>query len=210
VSRLLPRPRSSTSRCGLRVQARRELVEDRDLRATDEGEGDREALLLSAGQFAIRRVSPAAQAEVGHESLRVCRIPVERGEQAECLAHGHPVRQLALLELDADQGSQPVAIPPGIVAQDADRPGIGDPKAGDRFDGRGLPGAIGSEDAEDLALLDGERQVVHGRAVAIAFAEVFDFDDVHAPSIARGPPGSHRPHVRIVCRGRLKLDPPIG
>jgi len=55
------------------------------------------------------------------------------------------------------------------------------------FDGRGLAGTVRAEDAEDLALLDGERDAVDGRVLAIVLRELGDFDDVHASSIAIGP-----------------------
>ena len=94
---------------------------------------------------------------------RVGRLLVERGEQLERLADGDPVGQLALLELDADEAPESLAVPPGIEPEDADRARVGRPETGDRLDGRGLAGAVRAEDAEDLALLDGERHAVDGR-----------------------------------------------
>ena len=75
-------------------------------------------------------------------------------------------------------------------------PAVGRAEAGDRLDGRGLAGTVGSEDAEDLAFLDGERDAVDGRAVAVALGEVGDFDDVHAPSLA----GGRRDHIGRTSR----------
>ena len=71
-------------------------------------------------------------------------------------------------------------------------PRVRRPQAGDRFDGRRLAGAVRSEDAEDLALLDGERDIVDRRAVAVTLGEVGDFDDVHALSVAERPSRAHR------------------
>ena len=148
---------------GLRVEPGRQLVEDRDLRPADERQGDRQALLLAARQVPVGRVALVVEPEVVDQLARIGRVSVERGEQVERLADGDPVGQLALLELDADEGPQSVAVPPGIEPEHADRAGVGRPQTGDRLDGRGLAGAVRSEDAEDLALLDGERDAVDGR-----------------------------------------------
>ena len=95
-------------------------------------------------------------------SAGVLRVRVERREQLERLADRHAIGQLALLELDAHDLPQAIAIVLGIEPQDADRAAIGLAQAGDRLDRGGLAGAIGAEDAEDLALLDGERHGIHG------------------------------------------------
>jgi len=106
------------------------------------------------------------------------------------------------MELDADEGAQALAIPMRIEAEDPDGAGVGRPETGDRLDGGGLAGAVRSEDAEDLALLNGEGHAVDRRAVAVSLGEVGDFDDVHGPSIAHGPREGHRRGGRISRRGR--------
>ena len=90
-------------------------------------------------------------------------IRVERREQLDGLGDGHPLGQLALLELDADDRSQLISILLWVEPEDADRAAVGLAQAGDRLDGRRLAGAVRPEDAEDLALLDGERDAVDGR-----------------------------------------------
>ena len=186
----------------LRVESGRQLVEDRDPWLTDEREGDRQALLLAAGEVAVRRVALLAETQLIDQRAWIGRIVVERREQLEGLADGHPVGQLALLELDADEAAQALAVPAGIEAQDPDRAGVGRPQTGDRLDGGRLAGAVRSEDAEDLALLDGEGHAVDRRAVAISLGEVGDFDDVHGPSIAHGSGERHRRGGRISRRDR--------
>ena len=98
---------------------------------------------------------------------RIRGLRVERREQVEGLADGHPVGELALLELDADERPQSVAVPARVEAEDPDGAGVGRPETGDRLDGGCLAGAVRSEDAEDLALLDGEGDAVDRRAVAV-------------------------------------------
>ena len=168
----------------LRVEARRQLVEDRDLRLAHERERDREALLLATGQVPVLRVALLGQPEVVDEGPGVFGILVERCEQLDRLHDGHAVRQLALLELDADDRPQPIPILSRIEPEDADRPAVGLAQAGDRLDCRRLASTVRAEDAENLAFLDGEGHAVDGRVLAVVLGEVGDFDDVHAPSIA--------------------------
>ena len=178
---------------GLRVEARRELVEDRDLGVADEGEGDREPLLLAARQLAELGLALVRQPEVGEQPLAVPRPRVERGIEVDGLPDAHLVRQLALLELDADDATELVAVALRVEAEDADRARVRRAQPADRLDGRGLARAVGAEDGEDLALLDREGHAVDGRAVAVALDEVGDFDDVHGPSLAATRSSRHRP-----------------
>ena len=101
----------------LRVEAGRQLVEDGDLRLADEGERDREALLLAAGEVLVGRVALLGQPEVVDQRGRIRRVRVERGEQLERLGDRHAFGQLALLELDADDAPQPIAIAAGDRAR---------------------------------------------------------------------------------------------
>ena len=112
------------------------------LRLAHEGEGDREALLLAAGQVPVVRVALLGQPEVVDQRPRIGRIRVERREQLEGLADGHAVGQLALLELDADERPETIAIPSGVEPEDADRAAVGRAQTGDRLDGRRLAGAV--------------------------------------------------------------------
>ena len=82
ADRLDELPRLAAS---LRVEARRQLVEDRDLRLADEGKGDREALLLAAGQLPVLRVALLGQPEVVDEGIGIGRVRVERREQLDGL-----------------------------------------------------------------------------------------------------------------------------
>ena len=56
---------------GLRVEAGRELVEDRDLRVADERERDREPLLLAARQLAERGLALVGEPEIVEQPLPV-------------------------------------------------------------------------------------------------------------------------------------------
>ena len=69
---------------GLRVQARRRLVEEQHFRAVHQGAGDQQAAGLAAGERVGHRVAPVAEAE-GVDQLR--RAPARgAGGQAEELS----------------------------------------------------------------------------------------------------------------------------
>ena len=76
-------------------------------------------------------------------------------------------------------------------------PAVGDAQSLDALDGGGLAGAVRAEDAEDLPLLDGERDAVHGPAALIGLHQILYFDDVlcggHADRITVRGGVPHRP-----------------
>ena len=171
----------------LRVEARGQLIEDRDLRFADEREGNREALLLAAGQIPILRVALRGQPEVVDEGFRILGIGVEGREQLDGLGDRHAVGELALLELDADECPQAIAIVLRIEPENPDRAGVRPAQSGDRLDRRRLSRAVRPEDSEDLPLFDAEGDAVDSRSAVVALGDVGDFDDVHAPRMALAP-----------------------
>src|ERR1019366_4504074 len=54
--------------------------------------------------------------------------------------------------------------------------GVGAQETGDQLHRRGLAGAIGAEEAEDVAAFDGEGHAVNGANGAEGFNQAFDFD----------------------------------
>jgi hypothetical protein len=58
-----------------------------------------------------------------------------------------------------------------VEARDARRAAGGPQHAHKHLHGGGLAGAVGAEQAEHLALLDGEREVAHGDEVAVGLGE---------------------------------------
>ena len=161
----------------LRIQAGGELVEDGQLRATDERQRDRQPLALAAGQVGEAIVALGLEPEQLEQPLRVGGIAVEGGEQLKRLPHAQLVGELGGLELDPDPLAELLrsctASRPSTLIDAA----VGPAQAADGFHGRRLAGAVGSEDAEDLASVDRERDVVDGERVAVAHAEMVDGHD---------------------------------
>jgi hypothetical protein len=54
--------------------------------------------------------------------------------------------------------------------------GVGAQEAGDQLHRRGLAGAIGAEEAQDVAAFDGESDTVHSANGAESFNQAFNFD----------------------------------
>ena len=83
-----------------------------------------------------------------------------------------------------------VAVATGIEPEDLDGPAVGGPEARDGLDGRGLAGAVGAEDAEDLALLDGERDAVDGARPAYCLVRSVTSMTFMHRACRRPPPGT--------------------
>jgi ATP-binding cassette, subfamily B, bacterial len=108
---------------------------------------------------------------------RVGWLPVERGEQFHGLADVDEQRQRAFLQLDSDPLPDRGPVGLWVQAEHPYRAGVRDPQPRDALDGRRLPGAVRSDDAEDLSPLDTERHVLHSDAGAVGLAQVVNRDD---------------------------------
>ena len=144
---------------GLRVQPGRQLVQHRDRRPPDQGERDRQSLLLSAREVPEERPALVGQAQGRHELLRVVRVPVEGGVEQQGLC-GSQLRRLgALLQLHAHPLAQHGVVHERIEAEHPDSPCVRHAEPDDALHGRRLASAVGAEQAEDLAL--GHRETPH-------------------------------------------------
>ena len=107
---------------GLRVEPGRELVEDRDPRPADERQGDRQALLLAAREVAVGRVALVVEPEVVDQLARVGRLR-RRTRRTARAPRATVIRSGSSLSWSwtPTSGPQPVAVPPRIEPEDADR-----------------------------------------------------------------------------------------
>jgi len=99
---------------GLRVEARGQLVEDRDLRVADQGQRDGQPLLLAAGQRPELAAGLVREAQVAQQVVRVRGVVVEAGVLLDRLADGDPQRQRRLLQLEPDALAQGGAVGGGV------------------------------------------------------------------------------------------------
>jgi hypothetical protein len=103
---------------------------------------------------------------------------VQRGEQPQCLADPQLVGQGSVLQLGADAAAQAVAGRRRVEAEDLRRAAVRPTQALEDLDGGRLSGAVGAEQAEQLATADGEGHAVEDVGRPVALAQPIDFDDV--------------------------------
>src|SRR6185295_20235663 len=107
----------------LRIEPRRRLVEEQDLRVADERAGDRQALLLAARELADAGVALFGQRKLGEDGLGIAAAGVERGEEAHRFADGQLLVELRLLKRDAEPLAQLALALVPAAAEDLDLPG---------------------------------------------------------------------------------------
>lgn len=157
-------------------------------RQREHGTGREQGVRPPAGEFAEAAVQVRSEPEAFGQGSPAGGVRVERGVQFEGLADGELGLEFTPLELDAENPGDPLVVGDRVEAGDADPAGVGDAQALDAFDGGRLAGAVGAEDAEDLALLDGEGEAVHDGPAPVGRAQIGDFDEGHGtkPSGGRG------------------------
>ncbi len=158
---------------GLRVQGAGRLVEDEDGRVPQDGAGDRQALLLAAGE-AVAALPHHGVVAVGqrHEVVVDLRDPggrdelvIGRGRLGEPQVVGHRgVEEVGLLGDDADRGRQRVERHvPHVGAVDRDTAGRHVVQARDEVAEGGLARTCLADDRQAMAGRDGHVDVAQGR-----------------------------------------------
>ena len=180
-----------------RVERREGLVEQQDVGIGGQRAGDGDALAHAAGKLGRPAVGGVAEADhvdvapharlpLGARHALEDRVDGERHVGAD----GEPRHQRIGLEDDAAVGAG--ALDP--VAADGDLAGVGHGEAGHQRDEGRLARAGEAHDGHDLALLDGEVDVVQHlgppAGVAVALAHAPEFEESHGCSPA--PSGSCR------------------
>ena len=194
---------------GLRVESGGQLVEEHHLRVVDERQGDQQPLLLAARQRHEPGVALVAQAELLEQAVAVDGGAVERCPQPDGLAHRDALLELRLLQLHADPLLQRPHVAHRIEPQHADDAAVGRAQPFDALHRGGLAGAVGADEAEDLALVDVEAHTVDRDGAAVGLAEILDADDGVAGHEAGGPIVSRRwRRVAVRAGGASRGCPP--
>src|SRR6185312_3234574 len=136
---------------GGRIEAGRGLVEEDQLRVADQREGDVEPPPLAARERLAGPVRLAAQADERDRVVDRPRRAVVAGVELEALAHRQAGLGARLLEDDADAVAPGAAGAGRVGAEDGHVPLGALPEALEDLDDRGLAGAVGTEEREDLA-----------------------------------------------------------
>jgi hypothetical protein len=160
------------------IQPGRRLVQEQQLGLADEAKPHVQPALLAAGQ----RLDPGAGllCQSHHVQHLVDRagMRVEPRTAGEHLAHRQEGLDGEFLQHDAHLRPQPALRPAGarVDAEHLDDPGVPAPEALEYLDRGGLARAVRAEQGEDLARLDLEAYVGHGRQRTVGLAEIFHAD----------------------------------
>jgi len=162
----------------LGVEAGGGLVEEKNARIVDESHGQREALLLAAGEFAVESVAFFDEAETFEEFFGIAAAGIEAGEKFDGFESFQFVGQRSGLESGADFVFEFYGVAMGIETADADAAAVEIAETFEDFDGGGFSGAVGAEEAEDFAFVDAEADATDGFEIAVTLDEIFDLDDL--------------------------------
>lgn len=167
------------------VEAGRGLVHQEQTRLVQQRLGEFDPPPHAAAEFLDVVLAPIGQAELVEVALDAgLELGAGHAEEpavvAEVLLGGEFDVEAGALEDDAEALADGVGLGEGVAAEDADdgaRPG-GSEHGGDDAEEGGLAPAVGAEDAEDLALGDGEVDAVERGAVGLGVGvrEVLDVD----------------------------------
>src|ERR1019366_1728854 len=185
---------------GLGVEAGGGLVEKEHLRVVEQGERQGEPLLLPAGEFAVLRVALLPELQALQELVAIHGTGVEGVEELHGLVDLDLLLEVGGLQADADAVLELAGLHLGIAAEDADASAGARAQALEDFDGGGLTGAIGAEQAEDIAGAHVEIYALDGRKTAVALAQGFHLDGIVHEFSSLSQAG--------VPRGPVKVRPP--
>src|SRR2546430_14870939 len=159
------------------IEAAGRLVEDQQSRAMHEGL-DQHHLALVSGRV-LAELATGIELETVDKLLEVGVIDTttQMGEVLE----GLPTRQIGiesgLTGHVADEALDLQRLLPAIEPGDFRSASVGVQKGHQQTDGRRLPRTVRPEEAEDIALLDLERDFGDAALATVTLAEFFDFDD---------------------------------
>ena len=172
------------------IQARRGLVEDEHRGIMDERLGQAEPLLHPLGEpvdVIVSLVGQVEQVEHFADDLLAVRTGdlVGDGEEVEELPDFHAVVDAEIVGHEADDPPDRHRLGGDRVARDAPLAERRPQQGGQESDRGALAGAVGPDEAEDLALTDGEAQVVDGDEITVILREVDHLDHDSFVSMAR-------------------------
>src|SRR5579864_4326105 len=155
-----------------------------------QGAGERDAL-LHAARKSVDGIALAG-AELGEiEQLvdalfKIGRI-VGAAEEADVVAWRKILIERGRLRHVAEIAAHARGVANGIDTEDADRAAGGPRRAGEHADQRGLAGAVGSEQSENFAGFERQRDGSQRVDTAVAFGEAIELDNIHQMTCISGP-----------------------
>ncbi len=173
-----------------RIDARGGLVEDQDLRLVQHRHRQRQPLPQAHGQRLGQGVEVRFQAEAGHQVLDALprllgRQVVQARMQHQVLADGHLAVQRESLRHVAELAPHLHAAGLDRAAEQRRRALRRRQQAGEHLHGGRLAAAVGAEEAEDLAALDRQGDVVDRHEVPEAAGQALGVDGDFGAGLAR-------------------------
>ena len=163
----------------LGVDAGGGLVKQEEFRSVHDAGGEGQTLFPAAGEFARELVPARGEAEAlergAHGSARVGQA-VEAGDEIEVLLDGEVLVERELLSHVADLVLDAPAFGREVEAEHLALARIEAQEAAHQADRRGLAGAVGAEETDDLAAFDADRDVVDDLGGAEGLAQVAHVD----------------------------------
>ena len=147
---------------GVRVHARGGLVEEHQFGSADQRAGQREPLLLPAGEPTVGGAGRVGQAQRAQQPLRVQRVGGVGGHQVEHLAGPGRGIAAAALQHHADARPQPRVVGDRVQPEHLDGAGVGADEPLAHLHRRGLAGAVGAQQREHLGGVHLEVEVGNG------------------------------------------------
>ena len=163
------------------VEARRGLVEEKDVGLVQEGAGQGDALALTGREPLDAVVGAVGDAEALEQVAGLCRCLL-RGEAAhtsdedDVLEGGEALVEAGLLGHHARAPTDVVAVGDRVEAEDAGAAAVGRQQAVEEANGRRLARPVGTEEGDDLAGVDVEGQAVEGLLGAEGDGQVLGVD----------------------------------
>ena len=164
----------------LGVKTHGRLVEDDDLGRAHERSRDAHALAVALGEVADHTVADVGNvdyvADLADVSLAGELTALQLIVEIQVLVDGHIQVQRGLLGKVADLSLGVQGIAQDVDARHADPPRGRGQVAREDIHGGGFACTVGAQEADDLALANGEADVVHGAIGAVVFDKMFDLD----------------------------------
>ena len=199
--RAAERPQVAEERAhgGLRggIHAGCRLVQDQELGTSDQGERQRQPLLLTPREELVAPVCRVAEPQQVQQLVGIGGIGVEAGVEPDQLARPALRGDPAVLEHQADPRVERGPVPGRVHPQDAHVAGVPAPIALQDLHRGGLAGAVRSQQGHELAAGDREVEVIEHLQRPVALAKAANVDgERHVPAGARGPARLRRGFAR--------------
>ena len=180
------------------VEARGGLVEEEELGVVQQGPGQGDPLALSGGEAAGEVVASLGHAEPLEQLVDPPQgiglaVAAQPGDVEQVLPGGQAVVEPGVLGEHAGAAADRVTFDGGVVAEHERAAAVGKQHPVEEPDGRGLAGAVGTEQGEHLPGLESEAETVDGQAGLEPAREPLGLDGgrhpvllVFRPSVAIG------------------------